>query len=405
MFLYNIVNSFPLTDSLIGKYSDGDKIKKVENGLIDAKLFANDLKLIFDSKRNDSLPKLNILDRMNAYNIPGISIAVIKNFKLGWAKGYGVLESGKDKCVTTETLFQAASTSKPLATAIVMRLVEEGKLNLDEDVNTYLKSWKIKYDTVINKVTLRLLITHKSGINRPDEGYSYEKDSFPNLIQVLNGEPPAINDPLRFDYTPGTVYQYSNFGYMIIQLVLEDYLQMPYKDIVQKYIFDILDMKSSLMQYPFPQKIFEKLSKPHDRKGIPQDYGLHPSALGNAGLITTPSDLSKFAIELMLTYKGKSNLLLNRKSVETIFSKQADINPSEFAGFSQMGFGVFLLGEGENKYFAHPGGNNSGASCVLLASVNSGDGVIIMTNGLLGGYLSMEIIASVANTYNWQDIK
>lgn len=400
------VNLF-CSSNCLGQKQDpkDDKITNVENGLIEAQPMARNIGLMFDFKRTDSLPKLNILDRMTTYNIPGVNIAVIKDFKLEWAKGYGVLESGTNNAVDKGTLFQAASTSKPLAVAIVMRLVEEGKLDLDQDVNIYLKTWKISYDTIKSKVTLRLLITHKAGINRPGQGYEYEKDSSPTLVQVLNGQSPAINDPVRFDHTPGTVYQYSNFGYMIIQLILEDYLNKSYKEIVQEYIFDPLKMKSSLMQYPLPPEVLAKLSKPHDKSGIPQDYGLHPSALGNAGLVTNPSDLAKFAIELMLANKGKTKRILNPESVHTIVSKTDDVDPRDFSGFSQLGFGVFLMGEGEKKYFVHPGENNSGASCVMLASTTSGDGVIMMTNGLLGLYLSMEVIASIAHEYHWHDIK
>lgn len=382
-----------------------DRIINVENGLIEARPMASDLGFMFDFKRTDSLPKLNILDRMKIYNIPGLNIAVIKDFKIEWVKGYGVLEAGTNNAVDKGTLFQAASTSKVLAVAIVMRLVEEGMLDLDEDVNTYLRTWKIPYDTIESKVTLRLLITHKAGINRPGQGYEYEKYSSPTLVQVLNGQSPAINDPFRFDYTPGTVYQYSNFGYMIIQLILEDYLNKPYKEIVQKYIFDPLKMKSSMMQYPLSLEDLAKLSKPHDESGMPQDYGLHPSALGNAGLVTTPSDLARFAIELILANKGETKRILKPESVHTIFSKTDDVDPREFSGLSQLGFGVFLMGEGERKYFVHPGENNSGASCVMLASTTSGDGVIIMTNGLLGLYLSMEVIASIAHEYRWHDVK
>jgi len=387
------------------KNTQNDRIKNVENGLIEAQPMARDIGLMFDFKRTDSLPKLNILDRMKIYNIPGVSIAVIKDYKLEWAKGYGILESGTNNAVDKGSLFQAASTSKPFAVAIVMRLVEEGILDLDEDVNAYLKTWKIPYDTIKSKVTLRLLITHKAGINRPGQGYEYENNSSPTLVQVLNGQLPAINDPFRFDHTPGTVYQYSNFGYMIIQLILEDYLNKSYKEIVQEYIFDPLKMKSSFMQYPIPHEVLAKLSKPHDKSGLPQDYGLHPSALGNAGLVTTPLDLAKFAIELMLANKGKTKCILKPESVHTMFLKTDDVDPREFSGLSQLGFGFFLMGEGEQKYFVHPGENNSGASCVMLASTTSGDGVIIMTNGLLGLYLSMEVIASIAHEYHWHDIK
>jgi len=387
------------------KTSVNDNIKGVENNLIEASLMAYDINLMFDQARNHTLPKSNIIQRMNEYQIPGVSIALIRDYKMEWAKGYGVLDSGKGDPVTTETLFQAASTSKPLAAAIVLRLVEEGKLDLDTDVNQYLRSWKIPYDTIRSRVTLRLLITHKSGINRPGNGFDYEKGSSPTLVQVLNGEPPAINDPFRFDCLPGTRFQYSNSGYMIIQMVLEDVLQKSYKDIVTEYIFGPLKMESSLVEYPFKPDVYTKLSKPHDQAGVTQDYGLHPSALGCSGLVTTPADLAKFAIDIMLAQQGKSKKILKPESAQNMIIKTSDLDPAQSEGMTQYGFGFFLMGEPNKHYFVHPGGNNTGASCVLVCSATTGDGMIIMTNGLMGLILSMEIIASAGQVYHWHDIK
>jgi len=376
------------------------RITAIENGLIGAGEFG-DLNLLFDKERNDTLKKYTLTDRMKAYNVPGVSIAVIEDYKLAWTKTYGVMEAGKDQHLDDASLFQAASCSKPLAVVIVLKLVEEGKLDLDEDVNTYLHSWKIPYDSLNTRVTLRQLITHQSGINRPGDGYDLQENSTPTLIQVLNGELPAINDPFHFDFQPGTVYHYSNFGYMIIQLVLEDYLKLPYKDIVSRYIFKPLNMNSSLMEYPVPEHFRSRLTTPHNQAGVPQDYGLHPTALANAGLLTTPADLSRFMIDLMLANEGKSSKIISPESARLMFTQTAEIDPEEFSGFSRLGFGFFLMGNAENFYFAHPGGNNSGASCAMIGSLKSGDGIIVMTNGLYGLYLTMELVAAVASEYNW----
>lgn len=392
----------PESDLLSQNEQAENRCRKVENGLIDARLISFDTQVLLDKKIIDTLPTFNLYDRMKRYNVPGLSIAVIKDYKVDWAKGYGTMEAGTDKSVSPETLFQAASCSKPLAAVIVFKLVEIGRLNLDEDVNIYLKRWKIPYDSVTTKITLRQLITHNAGINRPGNGIEYKENSSPTLVQVLNGESPAINDPFHFDFPPGTIYKYSNFDYMIIQMVLEDQLNMPYSLIAKKYIFEPLKMNSSWMQFPLPEKDMVYLTKPHNKSAAPQEYGLHPSALAHGGLITTPADLSKFIIELMLVEKNKSGNILNFESVSKMFTKVADVDPQEFSGFSELGFGVFLLGNGNHTYFAHPGGNNTGASCAFIGSINTGNGAVVMTNGILGLYLTMEIISSISKAYNWE---
>jgi len=108
-----------------------DSIARVENGLLPSTIIKGE---------NASM---KLADRMAFYNVPGVSIAVINNGKLEWAKGYGVLEAGTTRPVTTETRFQAASISKPVAAMAALALVEQGKLNLDENVNLKLTSWHV----------------------------------------------------------------------------------------------------------------------------------------------------------------------------------------------------------------------------------------------------------------------
>lgn len=116
----------------------------------------------------DSPKKYTISDRMDHYNVPGISIAVIKDRKLHWAKGYGIANTIENKNieVTSNTLFQAGSISKPVAALSILKLVEEGKLDLDENINTYLQNWEVPESeyTKEQKVTLRRILSHTSGL-------------------------------------------------------------------------------------------------------------------------------------------------------------------------------------------------------------------------------------------------
>lgn len=380
-----------------------ERIKRVENGLVKYKWDKDyTVDMIIDSKRIDTMPKLNIYDRMQDLKIPGVSIAVINDFKVEWAKGYGVLESGTDKRVNTETMFQSGSTTKVLMAILILRMVEEGKMDLDTDINTYLKTWKMPEHASGEKVTLRMLLTHQSGINRPGNGFETEPGSEPTLLQFLKGEKPVLNDPVLFDTIPGTTHSYSNFGYLVMQFLLEDYFNTTYTQLVKKYVFDPLTLNSSFIEYPFPARYADRVIRPHDKDGVPsQDDGLYSAALAQAGMITTPTEWALIACELMSANAGKSNKILSQKSVQNMFHTELELNPAEFEGVSGQGLGLFLFGKGDHQYFMHHGHNSPGANCVLIGSTSSGKGVVIMTNGMYGISLAMQIVSSVAKEYNW----
>ena len=379
------------------------RIQNVENGLVSYTFDENfRMSQIVDSRRIDSLPKANLLETMQNLKVPGVSIAVIDDFRIAWARAYGVMEAGTDRKVTTATMFQSGSTTKLLMAIVVLRMVEEGKLELDADINTYLKTWKVPEHPSGKKVTLRLLLTHRSGINRPGDGFDKEPGTSPTLLQFLKGERPVLNDAVSFDYPPGTKHSYSNFGYLILQYMLEEHFQTPYARLIDRYVFRPLKLKSSFIAYPFPPEFSARVIRPHDREGKPAaDDGLETSALAQAGMITTPSDWARIARELMLAYRGESSRMLSQASVQAMFRTEAELNPAEFEGISGQGLGLFLFSKGQQKYFLHHGHNSPGANCVLIGSQTTGQGAVIMTNGMRGIPLSGQIVSAIAREYGW----
>ena len=162
-----------------------------------------------------------LADRMKELNVPGVSIAVLHNGKIEWARGFGVRSLGGPP-VDAETMFQAGSISKPLAAMACLRLVQQGKLSLDADVNTYLTSWKFPSDPVAagKPVTLRELLTHTGGTTvHGFPGYA-STEPVPTLVQVLNGEKPANTPAIRSEAAPMARWNYSGGGYTIMQLAL-----------------------------------------------------------------------------------------------------------------------------------------------------------------------------------------
>jgi len=373
------------------------RIANTENGLVE---FTSPLGMFqADSIEVEDLKTL--AERMEHYNVPGVSIAVINEYVLEWAKAYGVLKAGSEKPVTTGSYFQAASTSKLITAAIVLHHVETGVLDLDQDVNEYLKSWKIAENdfTQREKVTLRLLLTHQAGL--PSTNFPQKENAgAPTLVQVLKGEPPAMNKPAIVEYVPGTKWQYSNIGFVVIQQILEDVIGKPYSQIAQETVFEALGMNNSTFVYPLREELQAKEAMPHDADGIACEPAMTPTALAHGGLMTTPSDLAIFGAELMRAYEGTSDRLLSKEMALEMFRKELDLDPKMFGVPIAEGLGVMLYGEDEDLLFVHPGSNFPGMNCWLLGYPEAGRGAVIMTNGAQGEILAMEIISAINREYS-----
>jgi len=367
------------------------RIINVENGLLE-----------FNPGAPPGQKRWTLTERLALHKIPGVSIALVDDYKVDWVKAYGVLKAGTDVRVTPESIFQAASTTKMLTAALVLHFVENGDLDLDDDVNTYLKSWQVPENdfTKQKKVTLRFLLTHQSGLpmtNFPQD----EKAGPPTLVQVLKGKSPAQNKPAVVEYLPGSKWQYSNVGYVVLQQVLEDVSGKPFTQLAREIVFEPLGMNSSTLLYPLPGEMQAREAMPHDEAGQPGQPGLPPTALAQGGLLTTPSDLARLTIELMNAYQGRSSRLLSQKAVRRMFQKEADIDPKIFGFPVGQGLGVMLMGKGKGFSFAHPGSNYPGTTCWLVGYPELGKGVVIMANGAKGDLLSLEILPSISEEYGW----
>jgi CubicO group peptidase (beta-lactamase class C family) len=375
------------------KLQIAQKIQNVENGLVE---------FTPGPQEQAQVPrKMALSERMAYYKVPGVSMAVINNNKIEWVKAYGTLNAESGTPVTTESIFQAASTSKLITAVILLYFVEKGKIDLDENLNHFLKSWKIPDDdfTREKKVTLRLLLTHQSGLPMTNFGYD-EKVGIPTLIQVLKNESPAQNKPAEVEFVPGSQWQYSNIGYDVLQLLVEDIIGKPFNQIAQKILFEPLGMKSSTFVYPLNPEYQEKEALPHDDKGIAREPMMHQTALAHGGLMTTPSDLARLTIELMRAYRGKSSSVLSQDMVKKMFHKELELDPRMLGFPLAEGLGVFLLGKGQNFSFAHPGSNLPGTNCWLQGYLGLGKGVVIMTNGAKGELLCFEILSAITNEYS-----
>jgi CubicO group peptidase (beta-lactamase class C family) len=343
--------------------------------------------------KDEPIPLSSLASRMDELHIPGVSIAVIHAGKIEWARGFGVMRIGGAP-VTAESLFQAASISKPVTTLAVMRLMQTGKMGLDIDVNRYLKSWKLPVNGFTDKapVTLRGLLTHSAGVTV--HGFrGYEAGAtLPTFVQILNGEPPANNPPIRVDMAPGKTWRYSGGGFVIAQQVLTDETGIAFPRLMHDLVLRPLGMMRSTYQQPLPPELLVHAATPYRSDGTPVPGGpqVYPE-LGAAGLWTTPSDLARFAIGIQQALSGKSTRVISAKTADDMLTPE----------YNQQALGLIVGGSTARKWFNH-GGVNFGYRCLLWA-YQDGDGAVVMVNSDNGDELIHAIVRTIAYQYAWPD--
>jgi CubicO group peptidase (beta-lactamase class C family) len=337
-----------------------------------------------------------LADRMKELNVPGVSIAVIHEGKIEWARGFGVRRLGGPP-VTADTMFQAGSISKPLAAMAAVRLAQQGNLSLDADVNTFLTSWKLPSDplTAGKPITLRELLTHTAGMTvHGFPGYA-SNVPVPTLLQVLNGEKPANTAAIRSEAAPGVNWNYSGGGYTIMQLVLIDATKEPFQKLLHDSVLAPIGMSHSTYEQPLPQSFQNFAATPYDGDGKPIDGGPHTyPEMAAAGLWTTPTDLARYTIEVEQSLVGKANHVLSAEMTRQMLTP----------GIGHWGLGLEIGGTDSDPYFSH-GGANAGFQNIFVAYEKSGEGAVVMTNGDAGGLLGDELMHSISAEYRWPDYR
>lgn len=332
--------------------------------------------------------------RMAELNVPGVSIAFIENGKVKWTRSYGVAEAGGKRAVAPTTLFQAGSMSKAVAAAGALRLVEQGRLDLDEDVNTRLKSWKVPASpfTAEKKVTLRRLFSHTAGLTVDGfPGYPAGKP-VPTTIQILDGRPPANTPAVRSFEAPGGQYAYSGGGYTVAQLLMVEAGGKPYPELLQDLVLRPAGMRQSTFAQPLPKGLVAHAASGHGARGLvlPGARNTYPEYAA-ASLWTTPSDYGRFLIALQNAHAGRPGALLRPASA------QAMMTPVD----ANYGLGLMLGQWGGHPFIQH-GGSTKGFRCDAFAFLDGArQGVIIMTNGDGGGQLRDDIFRAVNIAYGW----
>jgi CubicO group peptidase (beta-lactamase class C family) len=354
-------------------------IRRVEDSLLPRVLIAG-----------EPVPARSLTDRMALHRVPAVSVAVINGHRIEWAKAWGMADVAASRAATVNTLFQAASISKPVAATAALTLVEEGKLDLDVDVNGYLTSWKMPDTTVAQgeRVTLRRLLTHTAGLTvHGFPGYA-RTDRIPTAVEVLDGK--GNTDPVRMALKPGLIWRYSGGGYTVMQVLLGDVTGTPFDVLLRKRVLEPAGMTLSTYETPLAEARWPGAATGYRPDGTPVEGSWHvyPEQAA-AGLWTTPSDLARWGLDILAAHDGDTTRVLSPAMARQM------LTPS----LNGQGLGPGM--DPARVRFGH-GGANEGFRCVVMVFFD-GRGAAIMTNSDRGSELAGEILGTLAAAYGWPD--
>jgi len=332
-------------------------------------------------------------ERMKYYHTPAVSIAVVNNGKIEWSRGFGKSDLSNNTLTNTETLFQAGSVSKPIFALTVMKLHEQGVIDLDKNINEYLTSWKIpKNGNWQPKITFSQLLSHTAGVNIHGFLGYLKNENVPNILQILNGDYPSNTPAVKVNILPNTKFRYSGGGITIAQLAFTDLLKKPFTDLIDQYLFTPLNLKNSTYSQPLPMKMKNQAATayPYKFQPIYGKYHTYPE-MAAAGLWSTPTELATIMIEIQKALKGDSKFI-QKQSIEKM------LTPQKVAKW--IGIGFMLEGKDGSIRFKHDGWDE-GFISEFKGYKNIGKGIVIMINSNEGRSLIDEIINSVAIEYKW----
>jgi CubicO group peptidase (beta-lactamase class C family) len=332
-------------------------------------------------------------ERMANYHIPGVGIAVAEDGEVAWAAGYGGAEAGTDKTVDAETLFQGASISKVVNAFAVMQLVQAGKLDLDTNVNRYLKSWQLPENELSRQrpVTLRGILSHSAGLTVHGFGGVPHGKPLATLLQIIKGEAEGYR-AVQVDIPPGSEQRYSGGGTCVAQLILEEVSGKSFADLVQENIFGPLGLERSTFADRLPDDMtLVNYSAEHDEEGkrVEGRWSMYPTKAAG-GLWTTPSEFLRFMAEIRRAWQGRSELL-NMDTARAMLTRQPG---------GAFALGPRVVNDGALMRIQH-GGSNQGFQCDAQLYIESGKGAVIMTNGAGGMPLYWEVLNAIAEEHLW----
>jgi CubicO group peptidase (beta-lactamase class C family) len=338
-------------------------------------------------------------ERLAHYACPGVSVAVMEGGEVAWSAGYGRIEDGEPERVRADTMFSGASISKPVTALLALQQVERGKLDLDADVNRYLKSWQVPQNefTRQHPVTLRLLLCHRAGTTLHGFGAYSPDGDHPKAIDILTRELTFKNGQVTRGVTvnkvPGGTTRYSGGGTTLVEQMLEDVTGKRFYQLAQDEVFGPLGLTRTTFEAPLPERYRDNAAVGHEEGAILPEKFVYVPAIGAGAIFTTAADYARVMLACRDAFLGKPKAILGRVLAREMFTRQ---------GEGEFGLGWELFGDGPNRRFGH-GGSNAGYQCESTCYLESGQGAVVMTNADSGLIFYWEIFNGIADMQGWPD--
>ncbi|MBN2312848.1 MAG: serine hydrolase [Sedimentisphaerales bacterium] len=334
------------------------------------------------------IQKLDVLTPklMEDMNVPGVSISLIEDDRIAWHKGYGVVRADGEEKITPETVFEACSMSKVAFTYIVLKLVEQGKLDLDRPLVEYLDKPYLEDEPLHKLITARMVLTHRTGFPNWREG-GWRKGG-----------------PLPVQFKPGTEYGYSGEGYLYLQRVVEHITGKSLNPLMKEMLLDPIGMTHS--SYVWEQRYDELASAGHDKAGeVKPNRSLFDQANAAFSLYCTPDDYAKFIIEVMKKDRSAEHSL-SRESIEDMLTPTIEVKGSHGRQVPRigrakcvsihrgLGWVVGKMQDGGIRAW-HSGSNGTGFRCYSEFDPQKHTGIVIMTGSVNGNALYQNLVSAI----------
>src|SRR6056297_1602633 len=309
---------------------------------------------------------------MDRYEVPGVTLALVKNGETVWAGAYGLADVETQIQMTPKTVCRVESISKSVTARGVMKLVEMGAIQLDDPVCRHLKSWKFPdsdFDT--DKVTIRHLLSHSSGLSLGTIGLEYApQEKKPSMREALTRE-------VQFVQEPGQSFIYSNVGFNLLELLIEDVSGQSFSEFMKEEILHPSGMQYASFEWQedFPTKV----PNGYTVNGDPVSVYVY-SEKGAGGLFANVEDIARFVASGMLNEFYKTDYTISQNSIGELYSPVIDVGGiySFVAGKYGLGHFIETLPDGRRAVFG--GGQGHGWMTHFHLVPDAGEGIVILTN-------------------------
>lgn len=326
---------------------------------------------------------------MTKYKIPGVNIAIIRQGKILWVNAYGFANKEKAIPMKLETTCRVESISKSVTAWGILKLIEQGAISLDDRVIKHLKTWKFPPSSFNPEtITIRQLLSHSAGLPLGTIGVRYAPDDvIPTLRESLYKDAVMMT-------SPGSIFSYSNTGFNLLELLIEEVTNQPFAVYMQQEILQPLGMNHSSYQW---RDSFKPFPNGYTLDGKPVPAYVYPEK-GAGGLFSTIEDITRFVTAGMTKFNDTSTKVLSHQSIQTLYNPTVKIPGLYGFAFPWYGFGHFIEFPKNNIMAVSHGGQGTGWMTHFHSIPHTGDGIVILTNS----QRSWPLFAYILNDwYKW----